>query len=234
MYPKSHKEKEDRYSEVGQRLALAKRHLKKLQNHYRQKGKEIKLLAASKNHSALAIKTAYRAGQICFGENYLQEALQKQRDLIDLDIEWHFIGKVQSNKTSDIANNFSWVHGLERLKIARRLHEQRRQDLPPLNVLIQVKQRGENKAGIEPDNFQEFAEEILGFQKLSLRGIMYFPPAGGNFEENREAYSNMIELTHNLPMADTLSMGTSSDLEAAVAAGTTLVRLGTSIFGLRD
>ncbi|MEC9247650.1 MAG: YggS family pyridoxal phosphate-dependent enzyme [Pseudomonadota bacterium] len=226
-------ENESKHPNIKQNLVAAKSRLKNLQQKYGRIGEKIRILAVSKNHQSDAIRQAYNAGQISFGENYLQESIQKQRDLKDLNIEWHFIGTVQSNKTRYIANNFSWVHSLERLKIARRLAEQRSDHLPPLNILIQINQQGEAKNGVDPNKLVSFSQQLLTFPNLSLRGIMYFPPKGGTLKENREKYAEMVDLARSLDTADTLSMGTSGDYEAAVAAGSTLIRLGTTIFGPR-
>ena len=226
-------ENESKHPNIKQNLLAAKSRLKNLQQKYGRIGEKIRILAVSKNHQSDAIRQAYNAGQISFGENYLQESIQKQRDLKDLNIEWHFIGTVQSNKTRYIANNFSWVHSLERLKIARRLAEQRSDHLPPLNILIQINQQGEAKNGVDPNKLVSFSQQLLTFSNLSLRGIMYFPPKGGTLKENREKYAEMVDLARSLDTADTLSMGTSGDYEAAVAAGSTLIRLGTTIFGPR-
>ncbi len=226
-------ENESKHPNIKQNLVAAKTRLKNLQQKYGRIGEKIRILAVSKNHQSDAIRQAYNAGQISFGENYLQESIQKQRDLKDLNIEWHFIGTVQSNKTRYIANNFSWVHSLERLKIARRLAEQRSDHLPPLNILIQINQQGEAKNGVDPNKLVSFSQQLLTFSNLSLRGIMYFPPKGGTLKENREKYAEMVDLARSLDTADTLSMGTSGDYEAAVAAGSTLIRLGTTIFGPR-
>ena len=226
-------EDEPKYLNIKENLAVAKSRLKNLQQKYGRSGEKIRILAVSKNQHSDAIRQAYHAGQMSFGENYLQESIQKQENLKDLNIEWHFIGAIQSNKTRYIANNFSWVHSLDRLKIAHRLAAQRSDHLPPLNVLIQVAQPGEIKHGIYPDELLNFSQELLAFPNLNLRGIMYFPPKGGTVKENRGKYAKMVDLAQYLDNSDTLSMGTSSDYEAAVSAGSTLVRLGTTIFGPR-
>ena len=226
-------ENESKHPSIKQNLAVAKSRLENLQQKYGRISEKIRILAVSKSQHSDAIRKAYNAGQISFGENYLQESIQKQKNLKDLNIEWHFIGTIQSNKTPYIANNFSWVHSLARLKIARRLAEQRSDNLPPLNVLIQVNQQGETKNGVNPNELLDFSRQLLKFPNLSLRGIMYFPPKGGTLVENREKYAKMVDLARSLDTADTLSMGTSGDYEAAIAAGSTLVRLGTTIFGPR-
>ena len=218
---------------IESNLKSLKANLKILKKKYGRTKEKIQILAISKNQSAGKLRKAYNFGQTQFGENYLQEALQKQRELGDLKIEWHFVGRIQSNKTTDIANNFSWVHSLERLKIAHRLNDQRGKKLPPLNVLIQINQPGENKNGVAPNKFLEFSQEIMKLKNLSLRGIMYFPPPSGTFEENRENYMKVVNLVRTFESFDTFSMGTSDDYEAAISAGSSMIRLGNIIFGPR-
>ncbi|MDN7123800.1 YggS family pyridoxal phosphate-dependent enzyme [Pseudidiomarina sp. 1APP75-32.1] len=200
----------------------------------------VQLLAVSKTKPADKIRQLYQAGQRHFGENYLQEALQKQLQLTDLsDIVWHFIGPIQSNKTRDIATHFTWVQSIDRLKIARRLNEQREQHMPPLNILIQVNIDDEqSKAGIAPDQLAEFAAELQQFPQLKLRGLMTLPAANPTAEQQRQSLTAMqrlfSELKSQYPTVDTLSMGMSNDLETAIAAGSTMVRIGTALFGARD
>ncbi|MDN7138860.1 YggS family pyridoxal phosphate-dependent enzyme [Pseudidiomarina sp. 1APP75-27a] len=200
----------------------------------------VQLLAVSKTKPADKIRQLYQAGQRHFGENYLQEALQKQLQLTDLsDIVWHFIGPIQSNKTRDIATHFTWVQSIDRLKIARRLNEQREQHMPPLNILIQVNIDDEqSKAGIGPDQLAEFAAELQQFPQLKLRGLMTLPAANPTAEQQRQSLTAMqrlfSELKSQYPTVDTLSMGMSNDLETAIAAGSTMVRIGTALFGARD
>ncbi|MFG6668641.1 YggS family pyridoxal phosphate-dependent enzyme [Halomonas sp. HNIBRBA4712] len=200
-----------------------------------------RLLAVSKTKPAAMVRKAHALGQRAFGENYLQEALDKQRELADLDgLEWHFIGPLQSNKTRAVAEHFAWLHSLERLKIARRLSEQRPEHLAPLNVCLQVNiSREPSKAGVAPNEALELAREIAALPKLSLRGLMAIPAPATEFERQREPFAALkallTELQAELPEAplDTLSMGMSDDLEAAVQEGATIVRLGSAIFGAR-
>lgn len=195
----------------------------------------VALLAVSKRQPVSAIEAAYAAGQRAFGENYLQEALTKQAALAALPIEWHFIGPVQGNKTADVAANFSWVHTIDRMRIAERLDHQRPAELPPLNVLIQVNVSGEDsKHGIDADALPALAAEIARLPRLKLRGLMTLPAPTADFGAQRAAFAVLRELAAASPLAmDSLSMGTSDDFEAAIAEGSTMVRLGTIVFGPR-
>ena len=196
---------------------------------------EVGLVAVSKRHPASAIRAAHAAGQRRFGENYLQEALAKQDELADLDIEWHFIGAIQSNKTADIAARFDWVHTVDREKVARRLNDQRPDDRPPLNVLVEVNISGEaSKHGIAPAALPALLETIAALPRLRLRGLMSLPAPVDDFAAQRRAFAALAELASAsaVPL-DTLSMGTSDDFEAAIAEGATLVRIGTAVFGPR-
>lgn len=202
--------------------------------------REITLLAVSKTKPAAAIREAHEVGQRQFGENYLQEALAKIAELADLDIEWHFIGRIQSNKTRDIAAHFHWVHALASLKHAQRLNEQRPAELPPLQACIQVNITGEaSKGGVSEANLPELARKIAQLPNLRLRGLMTMPDPNDPPAVQRTVFSRLRELQQELNAKlgltlDTLSMGMSDDLEAAVAEGSTLVRIGTAIFGARD
>lgn len=200
---------------------------------------EISLLAVSKTMPACAIREAYSAGQKAFGENYLQEALDKMRELADLPLEWHFIGPIQSNKTRLIAENFSWVHSVDRLKIAERLSEQRPDNLPPLNVCLQINVSGEaSKGGVHPDDAVPVATAIARLPRLKLRGLMAIPAPATSMAEQRETFAkirNTLIILNNLKLnLDTLSMGMSHDLSAAIIEGATIVRVGTAIFGNRQ
>lgn len=196
----------------------------------------IGLLAVSKTQSAAAIRVAFAAGQRDFGENYLQEALDKQQQLSDLPLIWHFIGPIQSNKTRAIAEHFSWVHSVDRLKIAQRLSEQRPDHLGPLNICLQVNISGENsKSGCEPQELSALALAVSALPRLRLRGLMAIPQASDDPACQRAMLASLRELQQNLGLdLDTLSMGMSADLEAAVAEGSTWLRIGTAIFGARD
>ncbi len=199
---------------------------------------DITLLAVSKTFSADAIRKAYAAGQVAFGENYLQEALGKIAALHDLPLEWHFIGPLQSNKTRAIAEQFAWVHSVERLKIAERLAAQRPAALPPLNVCIQVNVSGEaSKSGVAPGELSELARAVAQLPNLRLRGLMTIPAAALELEAQRRPFAQLRELLRQLNadgMAlDTLSMGMSQDIAAAILEGATIVRVGSAIFGTR-
>jgi pyridoxal phosphate enzyme (YggS family) len=199
------------------------------------------LLAVSKTKPASMVRQAWQHGQREFGENYLQEALEKQAELADLDgIVWHFIGPLQSNKTRAAAENFAWVHSVDRLKIATRLSEQRPAHLPPLNICLQVNiSREASKSGVLPEEAVTLAKEVAAMPHLVLRGLMAIPAPANNLEEQRTPFAALRQLLADLQAAlpdaplDTLSMGMSDDLEAAVLEGATLVRLGTAIFGAR-
>ena len=196
----------------------------------------IHLLAVSKTKPAQAVREAYAAGMRDFGENYLQEALGKQAELTDLPLSWHFIGPIQSNKTRAIAENFAWVHSVERLKIAQRLSEQRPADLAPLNICIQVNVSGEaSKSGCTPADLPALAQAISALPRLQLRGLMAIPEPTDDRAAQDAAFATVRELQAglNLPL-DTLSMGMSHDLESAIAQGATWVRIGTALFGARD
>ena len=192
----------------------------------------VTLLAVSKSHPASLIEQARAAGQRAFGENYVQEALQKMDALPAL--EWHLIGALQANKTRLAAERFAWIHSLEREKIARRLSEQRPERLEPLSVLIQVNVSGEaSKSGVSFDEIEPLASEVRRLPRLRLRGLMAIPEPDAPPERYREIGDFFARLKARLGF-DTLSMGMSDDMEAAIAAGATLVRVGTAIFGQRS
>ena len=203
----------------------------------------IALLAVSKTFDAQAVLTAAQAGQRAFGENYVQEAIDKisaTRELNpNLQLEWHFIGPIQSNKTRQIAEHFDWVHSVDRLKIAQRLSEQRPVDMPPLQICLQVNVSGEaTKSGIEPDALLELARVVNTLPNLRLRGLMSIPEPTEDVEQQRAAFAKLRLMQNDLQavgiQTDTLSMGMSADMDAAIAEGATIVRIGTAIFGGRD
>jgi PLP dependent protein len=194
----------------------------------------VALLAVSKTHAPELIRVACAAGQRAFGENYVQEALDKMARLGDLDIEWHLVGPLQSNKTRVVAERFHWVHTLEREKTARRLAEQRPAGMVPLNVLVQVNASGErSKSGVAPAEVAALAAAIATLQNLRLRGLMAIPEPGASQSRFREIGELFRGLQDEFGL-DTLSLGMSDDMEAAIAEGSTLVRIGTSIFGARS
>lgn len=199
---------------------------------------DVQLLAVSKRHNSDFIREAYAAGQRAFGENYVQEMLEKSQLLADLDIEWHFIGPLQSNKTKDVAAVASWVHTVDRLKIARRLSEQRPKNMPPLNVCLQVNVNNEaNKSGVSLSEVEALAKAIADLPNLMLRGLMAIPESTADPIKQRANFSLLAEAQVKLNAAnyqlDTLSMGMSGDMGTAIAEGSTMVRIGTAIFGSR-
>ncbi len=199
----------------------------------------VRLLAVSKTHPASAVSQLHALGQRAFGESYVDEAVTKITELANPDIEWHFIGPIQSNKTRTIAEHFDWVQGVDRAKIVRRLADQRPDGRPPLNVLIQVNLDDEpQKAGCQPDRIAELADMIAGCDTLRLRGLMAIPAPRDAFDAQRAVFARLRELYENLrkdhPGIDTLSAGMSADLEAAIAEGSTMVRVGTALFGARN
>lgn len=204
----------------------------------RQAG-SVHLLAVTKAHPAEVIREAYRAGQRAFGESYAQEAVAKMEQISEPDIEWHFIGPIQSNKTRVIASRFAWVHSVDRFKVARRLSEQRSHELSPLNVCIEVNVAGEaSKSGAAPSDVPELAHAVSELPRLRLRGLMAIPPLNDDFESQRVPFRKLREILEALNARgfslDSLSMGMSNDMEAAIAEGATIVRIGTAIFGARS
>lgn len=200
---------------------------------------EISLLAVSKTFDAEAVRAAVQGGQRAFGENYLQEALDKMATLQNESIAWHFIGPIQSNKTRQIAEHFDWVHAVDREKIAQRLSEQRPAGMPPLHICLQVNVSGEvSKSGVAPADVAALAAAVAGLPKLKLRGLMAIPEPIDDVDRQRAAFRQVRQLRDNLRAQgldlDTLSMGMSGDLEAAIAEGATIVRVGTAIFGRRN
>ena len=198
---------------------------------------EITLLAVGKTKPVEDLRALAREGQIHFGENHVQEALGKQQALDDPSLIWHFIGPVQSNKTRGLAQSFHWVHTVDRLKIARRLSEQRPQALPPLNICLQVNISAEpSKSGIRPDALPELARQVSSLPRLRLRGLMAIPAPETDPRRQRASFAALRTLMENLriPNLDTLSMGMSGDLEAAVFEGSTMLRIGAALFGPRQ
>ena len=205
--------------------------------HAQRATETVQLLAVSKTHPSERLREMYAAGQRAFGENYLQEALDKIEALHDLDIEWHFIGHVQRNKTKHLAEKFDWVHGVDRLIIAERLSSQRLDTQSPLNLCIQVNiDAQDSKDGCQPDEVSELVAQISQLPHIRLRGIMVIPAPDHSqaFIDAKELFEQ-VKPQHVQPQDwDTLSMGMSGDLDAAIAAGATIVRIGTALFGARD
>lgn len=225
----------DRLANVTARMALAAKAAGR-------DAQTVRLIAVSKTQTAAAITQAYNWGQRAFGENYLQEALEKQAKLQDLaDIEWHFIGPIQSNKTRAIAENFAWVHSIDREKVAQRLNDQRPESLPPLQVCLQVNIDDETtKSGVSLSGLPALAHAMSKLPRLRLRGLMAIPAAANDAGQQHAAFARLRRALEQLNTAaldaglDTLSMGMSGDMEAAIAEGATLVRVGTDIFGPRQ
>jgi pyridoxal phosphate enzyme (YggS family) len=216
---------------VHARIALAARAA-------RRDVRTVKLLAVSKTWPADAIRAAYDAGQRAFGESYVREALQKINALHDLAIEWHFIGPIQSNKTRPVAEAFAWVHSVDRLKIAQRLADARPNELAPLNICLQVNISGEaSKGGVDPAEAIPLAHALATLPRLRLRGLMAIPEPSENYALQRSRFSQLRVLLERMNQEglqlDTLSMGMSHDLEAAIEEGATIVRVGSAIFGTR-
>ena len=208
-------------------------------NKYGKKNSPVRLIAVSKTRPTTSIVQAYDQGQRDFGESYVQEAVEKVTDLEHLDICWHFIGPIQSNKTKLIAMHFDWVQSVDRLKIARRLSAQRPSHLPPLNICIQVNISNDpDKSGIAPEDMASVTKQIIELPNLKLRGMMVIPKQETTFDAQRATFAEAMncfkDLQKLLPSVDTLSMGMSGDLEAAIAEGSNMVRIGTDIFGPRE
>jgi pyridoxal phosphate enzyme (YggS family) len=219
-------------------LASIRQRIAEAERRFGREPGSVSLIAVSKTRSDSEIAALARQGQRRFGENYLQEALPKLVALRDLGIEWHFIGRVQSNKTREIAENFDWVHTLDRLKVAQRLDAQRLDALPPLNVCVEVNISGEGtKAGVSPEELPALFVALARCPRLKPRGLMALPAPATDFEQQRAPFRRLAgalsELRRQDFDLDTLSMGTTDDFEAAIAEGATLVRLGTALFGPR-
>ena len=216
------------------------RRLRTAEKRFDRPNNSVCLVAVSKTYPARDIRTVAQQGQQDFGENQVRDALAKFPELGDLNRTWHFIGPIQSNKCRDIAQNFDWIHSVERLKIARRLSELRPVEMEPLNILLQVNLQNEiTKAGISPDAVSELAATVLELPNIRLRGLMAIPAPENDFDRQRSIFSHLRELKERTSQQlgislDCLSMGMTGDLEAAVAEGTTHVRIGTAIFGPRQ
>ncbi len=225
---------------IGSNLQEVRRRIATACEHAGRDAKEVTLLAVSKTFPAEAVREAHAAGQRAFGENYVQEALDKIDALSALrpQLQWHLIGPLQSNKTRPVAAAFDWVHSVDRLKIAERLSEQRPAELPPLQLCLQVNISGEDsKSGVAPADVPALARAVAALPRLRLRGLMAIPEPADDLAAQRAPHRALRELLARLNAEglalDTLSMGMSADLEAAVAEGATLVRVGTAIFGRR-
>ena len=222
--------------EVAARLRGVQQTIRACEDRYGRASGAVSLIAVSKRQPVAAVTAACAAGQRAFGENFLQEALDKIDVLAPYRPQWHFIGAIQSNKTRAIAAHFDWVHTVDREKIAQRLSAQRPPSLAPLNVCIQVNISGENtKHGIAPGAFVALVEAIASLPRLKLRGVMALPAPVDDMTAQRHAFAAVAALAATSPVAlDSLSIGTSADFEAAIAEGATMVRIGTAVFGPRD
>lgn len=223
---------------LSQRLNAVIQRISNAISRFSRKPDSVTLIAVSKTRHSSELRELAEEGIHRFGENYLQEALDKISELSDLKLEWHFIGPIQSNKTRSIAEHFDWVHSVDRLKIAQRLSEQRPPQLPPLDICLQVNISEEaSKSGVHPDELPELAREIARLPNLRLRGLMAIPAHAETFEAQRKPFHALRQALERLNaegMAlDTLSMGMSDDLEAAIAEGATMVRIGSALFGPR-
>lgn len=227
-------------ADIKQQLSAVIARIQEAERRFGRAPGSVALIAVSKTFPLSSITPAIAAGQRRFGESYVQEALPKIEALANTPgLEWHFIGPIQSNKTRAIAEHFSWVHSVDRLKIAERLNEQRPEALPPLNVCLQINISGEeSKSGTTADKLLELAQAVTALPRLRLRGLMAIPAPLDDFAAQRAMFARVRHLQEDLIEAgltlDTLSMGMSDDLEAAIAEGATLVRVGSAIFGARD
>ena len=224
--------------DIGAALNALRARIGEIERRYRREPGSVTLLAVSKTKPAQAVRAAVAAGQGAFGENHLQDAMTKVDALAGQGVSWHFIGAVQSNKTRPIAEHFDWVHGIERGKIATRLSAQRPTGRGPLDVCIEVDVSGEDtKSGVPPSEVESLARQIRELPGLRLRGLMAIPRPAEDFEAQRIPFRQLREILDDLNAKgfglDTLSMGMTGDLEAAVAEGATIVRIGTAIFGPR-
>jgi hypothetical protein len=228
---------------ISQNIQLVQARIAEAAAHAGREPASVMLLAVSKTFGAEAVIEAADAGQLAFGENYLQEATDKQQAVQalrpDLALDWHFIGPIQSNKTRPVAEHFSWAHAVDREKIARRLSEQRPSELPPLNICLQVNVSGEaSKSGVSPDQLPVLAQAVVALPNVKLRGLMAIPEPTDDADLQRKPFALLRQLQRQLAsmgiVTDTLSMGMSADMAAAIAEGATIVRVGTAIFGKRD
>ncbi|MEE9160192.1 MAG: YggS family pyridoxal phosphate-dependent enzyme [Gammaproteobacteria bacterium] len=224
---------------ISAALAQIRLRISESERRFNRDPDSVQLLAVSKTKPVTDVQAAIGLGQVCFAENYLQEAVEKIRCLNNPQLVWHFIGSIQSNKARQIAHYFQWVHTVDRIKVARRLSDLRPDHLPPLNVCLQINISGEkSKSGIDPHELKQLVKDCASLPNIRLRGLMAMPKQDTDFEKQcvpfRELRRLLTELQAEYPEMDTLSMGTTTDLEAAIAEGATMVRIGTAIFGTRS
>lgn len=223
---------------IAQSLAGIRHKIQLLEQKYQRQAGSVNLLAVSKTKPVDSVRQAMMAGQVDFGENYVQEAVSKINEINHPGLCWHFIGPVQSNKTRNIAEYFQWVHSIDRDKIAQRLNDNRPENMPPLNICLQVNiSEEQGKSGVKLSELGKLAEFCSTLPRLKLCGLMTLPALCDDFEEQRIPFKRMRDLLTRLqadyPAMETLSMGTTHDMEAAIAEGSTIVRIGTAIFGTR-
>lgn len=226
-------------SSIAQSLEKIRNRVTVLERRYERSPGAVRVLAVSKTKPPEAVRAAAEIGQREFGENHVQDALTKLDALADMDLVWHFIGPIQSNKTRVVAARFHWVHSIDRAKIARRLNEQRPDGLPPLEVCVQVNLSGEtSKSGVEPQQVEELAQVVSELPRLRLRGLMTLPQPCDELDDQRRPFAALRGILETLNAGglalDTLSMGMTNDMEAAIAEGATIIRIGTAIFGPRE
>jgi hypothetical protein len=225
-------------STIAERAALLRERIGVLEARYGRTPGSVTLVGISKTHPAQRVREACAAGVTQFGESYVQEALPKIEALADLTLTWHFVGRIQANKTAAIAAAFAWVHGIDRLRIAQRLNDQRPEGLPPLQCCIEVNVSGEaSKGGAAPEDLPALAGAVAALPRLRLRGLMTLPAPAQSLEEQRRPFARLASclagLGSRIPGLDTLSIGMSDDMEAAIAEGSTMLRIGTALFGPR-
>ena len=224
---------------IAKSLESLKQRIDRAERRYGRESGAVTVLAVSKTRPVQDIITAAEHGQRDFGENYVQEAIAKITSLNHHGLVWHFIGPVQSNKTSTIAEYFDWVHSIDRIKIIKRLNDARPDNLVPINLCVQINiSKEQNKSGISPDELEQLLAECADFSRVRIRGLMTLPKPCDDFEQQRMQFNELKKLFEKINMNcgqyDTLSMGTSNDFEAAIAEGSTIVRTGTAIFGARS
>jgi pyridoxal phosphate enzyme (YggS family) len=234
----SHTDNTPMSSSIDFNIAKVQQRIRDAEKKYLRKAHSVQLMAVSKTRPAEQIRQAAAAGIKDIGENYLQEALQKQAQLQDLALRWHFIGPIQANKTRAIAEHFDWVHSVDRLKIAQRLNDQRPANLPPLNICLQINISNETtKSGISLAQLPELLKQCHTLPNICLRGVMAVPAASSDTQALRQQYAllrdTVVKLQYDYATLDTLSLGMSADMEHAIAEGSTMVRIGSDIFGPR-
>jgi pyridoxal phosphate enzyme (YggS family) len=224
---------------IGEHLQTIGERIRAAERRFGREPGSVRLLAVSKKHPVSSIREAVDAGQTLFGENYVQEMVEKAAELAGSSIEWHFIGPIQSNKTRLIAETARWVHSVASFKVAHRLSEQKPADAPDINLCLQVNiSHEDSKSGVQPEELPALAAQIVELPGVKLRGLMAIPAPEHDFDQQRAVFAQVRQLQENLNTQgfalDTLSMGMTDDMEAAIAEGATIVRIGTAIFGVRQ